>query len=564
MSKPASRHVQGIRPQDVEAARIEQAGLSWLSEQPAVAEALDMAENGAEEKAYEKAVARLSMAIRSLLDLNEERPEPPLKRARSDADAEAQASPGDTSAVAGQSSPADSIAPARCVCVMLLGMRGSGKTSVCSVLHEVIGGIHIHYDGISASSTKRGSRKTYARELRAALARSLAATRRKKGENAEAQKPVADEDNLLLIDRTNILRSQRADAIAELQRLRWHKRGCRTMLVEFSHPNDEMGYGLDGQLSKRYGESHIGLCAGRIEQRGCAHHALKPSARLRTVLQKEAKAMEPILPDEQRHFDSQISVDVSAAPPDVATEIVKAIRERGWLPTLGDTPDWSVKAELAWQLCARAEERWRLGSDTERGTWLAQCRQAQAAEKAVAQAEALRERVAKRAQPQESEPFWMFELPEVRHVLENGAILPPTFSPAESTYVRLLQLPSDGDVARAAEEQGLEQETMEAMQDALESLKGESFEAKMTKILISEKIALALVALPPVVPTACKVPHVVFGMHPRAPEWSVEQLLEKVAAEKNQKDKTVTCIEMPTPRPMKGYIRLHTGQSIQS
>ncbi|CAE7551144.1 unnamed protein product [Symbiodinium sp. CCMP2456] len=38
----------------------------------------------------------------------------------------------------------------------------------------------------------------------------------------------------------------------------------------------------------------------------------------------------------------------------------------------------------------------------------------------------------------------------------------------------------------------------------------------MTKILISEKIALALVALPPVVPTACKVPHVVFGMHPRA------------------------------------------------
>ncbi|CAE7666514.1 unnamed protein product, partial [Symbiodinium necroappetens] len=290
---------------------------------PAVAEALDIAENGAEEKAYEKAVARLSMAIRSLLDLNEERPEPPLKRARSDADAEAQASPGDTSAVAGQSSPADSIAPARCVCVMLLGMRGSGKTSVCSVLHEVIGGIHIHYDGISASSTKRGSRKTYARELRAALARSLAATRRKKGENAEAQKPVADGDNLLLIDRTNILRSQRADAIAELQRLRWHKRGCRTMLVEFSHPNDEMGYGLEGQLSKRYGESHIGLCAGRIEQRGCAHHALKPSARLRTVLQKEAKAMEPILPDEQRHFDSQISVDVSAAPPDVATEIVK-------------------------------------------------------------------------------------------------------------------------------------------------------------------------------------------------------------------------------------------------
>eukprot|EP00439_Symbiodinium_sp_Y106_P007261 s7293_g1.t1 len=121
------------------------------------------------------------------------------------------------------------------------------------------------------------------------------------------------------------------------------------------------------------------------------------------------------------------------------------------------------------------------------------------------------------------------------------------------------------------QEQGLEKETMEAMQDALESLKGESFEAKMTKILISEKIALALVALPPVVPTACKVPHVVFGMHPRAPEWSVEQMLEKVAAEKNQKDtamqttdKTVTCIEMPTPRPMKGFIRLHTGQSIQS
>ncbi|CAE7570878.1 unnamed protein product [Symbiodinium natans] len=514
-----------------------------------------MAEEGKEEKAQEKAIARLSLAIRAILKIEEDpRPEPPLKRARADGDA----SPGDTSAVAGQRSPEDTVTPARCVCVMLLGMRGSGKTAVCNILHEVTGGAHIHYDEIGASSPKKGPRKAYTRELRAALARTLQATRHKKGESPEARQPIGEGDNFLLIDRTNILRSQRMDAIVEMQKLKWKQRGCRTLLVEFVHPNDEMGYALEGQLSKRYGDSHVGLCVSRIEQRGCAHHALKPSARLRTVLQKEAKAMEPVSPEEQRHFDRHVTLDVCLSPPETAAEITKVIRERGWLPTLGSSSDWSIKAELAWQLFTRAEERWRQGMGSERGTWLAQCRQAQAAEKAVAQAEAARARVAGRGQQQAKETFWKFDLPEVRRVLVNFPILPQTFTPAESTFIKLLQLPADGDMERSAQEQGLEKQTMEAMQDALEALRGETFEVKMTRILISETVALALVALPPVVPSANKVPHVVFGMRPGAPEWSVESMLEKVEAEKDSTGKkTVTCTELPTPRPVKGQIQLH-------
>ena len=79
--------------------------------------------------------------------------------------------------------------------------------------------------------------------------------------------------------------------------------------MEFSHWEDVFGYDTGGQLSKRFGERHIALrleiqsrmsmlamivacndamvrCEERIRNRGVAHHALRPSEKLRSVLQK--------------------------------------------------------------------------------------------------------------------------------------------------------------------------------------------------------------------------------------------------------------------------------------
>jgi len=103
-------------------------------------------------------------------------------------------------------------------------------------------------------------------------------------------------------------------------------------------------------------------------------------------------------------------------------------------------------------------------------------------------------------------------MPEVSQVLAQKGILPACFAPADQTFVKLLQVSAGGSDEAAAAKQNLSLEQLQAMKEALEALQGEMFEAHMTKIMISESLACAVVALPPVLPCACKSAHVILGM----------------------------------------------------
>lgn len=528
--------------QALEAFKSEQAALAWLAEQSEVAAALDLAESGEEEKA----VAQLAEAVQELLFAGEDqRIEPAAKCRRVEAGEDA--SPAEalpTGAKEAEVAPA-----ARCVCIVLAGMRGSGKTTLCSVLQKVIGGEHIHFDEIT--KTWPSQRRAFQSSLKKALTKSLSATKsekRSKGLSGTSPQEVADEsedpfapkklsnegDKLVYVDRTHLLSNQRVDIIAVLQKLRWRQRQCRTLLLEFNHSSDVFGYGADGQLSKRFSQNHITLCAERIEARGSAHPVLRPSAKLQGVLRKEAKAAEPPSPAE-------------------ALVVVKELQRLGWLTTVFDSDALSLQVELAWQVYARAQDALRQGTHRTHGTvpdnekherreWLAQCRQA-AEEKAAAQAAAEAKRVGKAV-------CWRFDLPEVKQVLLQRGSLPACFDIRADTVVELLKLPADGDMERTAKEQGLEVDALEAMTDALEALQGETFEVRMTKIVISETMACALVALPPVVPHVGKVPHVILGSRQGVPLASVEDLLKQAEA----KGSSVTCVDLPGSRPLLGRL----------
>ncbi|CAE8643362.1 unnamed protein product [Polarella glacialis] len=373
---------------------------------------------------------------------------------------------------------------------------------------------------------------------------------------------------VVIVDRCHTLKSQRAELVQEIQRLKWRQRACVSMLLEFAHQSDVYGYGADGQLSKRFSEQHVALCAERVESRGAAHHSLIPSPKLRGALQQMARAAEATSTEELRHFDTRLEIDVAKSPPEAAMFVIEAIRAKGWMESLSPMEDLLPKVEVAWQAYQRAEEQWRKGSGSTGSTapqreWLSQCKRAVEAEKAAAKAQegvklavaAEKLRQEQRALGMQPVPCWIFDVPEVSQVLAQRGILPACFVPADAPHVTLLQLTADGDDSAAALQLGLAPEQFAAMREALEALEGEQFEMRMTKIILEESIACAMVSLPPILPCVCRVPHVVLGKRKGASVGNPEMMLEAVKAGSNT---SVTCIDLPTPRPMMGTVRLGT------
>eukprot|EP00438_Fugacium_kawagutii_P018633 Skav224579 [mRNA] locus=scaffold246:204604:205029:- [translate_table: standard] len=114
--------------------------------------------------------------------------------------------------------------------------------------------------------------------------------------------------------------------------------------------------------------------------------------------------------------------------------------------------------------------------------------------------------------------------------------------------VELLKLSEDMEAA--AKEQGLEVDALEAMKDALEALQGETFEVRMTRIIISATAVCALVALPPVVPHVGKVPHVILARLRGASAVPVEDLLGQAEAD----PKSIICIDLPDSKVLRGRL----------
>lgn len=495
--------------------------LAWLLEQSEVVEGIDLLLDGRDDEGKPMLLNVLRPLLREDAVQAENR-----KRPRDELDATVKRSVG----------------PARCVCVVLYGLHGSGKSALCYILREVLGGLVLSYDDIVAKHGKSG-RQAFLDELRGALSKSLAAADRDQNER------------ILFVDRCNTLRSQRSEILQELRRVQWRKKGGRVLLVDFSHSADSFGY-AHGQISKRSSEQHLALCTQRVESRGAAHPSVHPSPKLRGMIHGAAKAAEVPSAEELVAFDGRVSADIVQSPLESSLRVVEELRGLRWLEKLRTAQELRPRIELTWQAYQRAESQWRAGeavSAAERqNEWLAQCRRALEAEKAKERARA----VGGTGQQEAQVPlYYKIDLPEVSKVLTQRGILPTTFTPVEDPHATLLYL-GNGDDALAAQKAGISIEQFSGMREALEALQGEEFEVKMMEIVIEENVAVAVVSLPPIVPCANKVPHVTLGTKPGVPPRYANEILEEV---KQGRKEGVTSIPLPTPRPFKGRISLEMG-----
>lgn len=155
--------------------------------------------------------------------------------------------------------------------------------------------------------------------------------------------------------------------------------------------------------------------------------------------------------------------------------------------------------------------------------------------------------------------YWKIDLPEVKKVLEKRGILPEHFVIVEHPHVTLLYLGASPDEV-AAKKSELSLAQFNGMREALEALEGEEFEVRMTQIVIEERVACAVVSLPPIVPCTSKVPHVTLGTKMGVPPNFANEVLEDVKAGRTE---GITIINLPAPRPLRGAVSLHHSSPVE-
>lgn len=454
--------------------------------------------------------------------------------------------------------------PATCICFITAGLHGCGKSTLCNILAEVLGGTWLNADETALKSPPSGGtnstaqRKLFAKEVRTVLGASVA-------------KPDRDDSvSLVFLDRSNMLKLHRSDLLQELTWVRWKKRGGKVLLINFTHSADSFGYGADGQLSKRLSEQHVALCAGRIERRGKAHSSLFPSTKLRGFLQSTAKSAEEPKPEEVVQFDARVDVDVAQSAPEIARSVIKSLRSLDWLPNLPKDEDLQPRTDVAWQAYHRAEELLRQGQGAEgnrsqlQEEWIAQCRSVSQADRekrahqqaqlkaAQSWARCNKEIQATSGTNGES-VIWKIDLPEVKAVLSQKGMLPASIVPREKPHAVLLQLNADGTLKQVTGQNvaNVNADKVSSLTEALEALEGEEIQVRMTEIVIEESVACGIIDLPGIVPCCVKYPHVLLGAKAGVADDNALELLTRV---KEGYCPGATTLEMPKPRPLVGRL----------
>ncbi|CAK9052065.1 EF-hand domain-containing protein [Durusdinium trenchii] len=156
------------------------------------------------------------------------------------------------------------------------GLMGSGKSTICRMLRHLLQGTWINQDEFSHLG--KGAKKAFL----AAIA-----------------KAAADETvPALLVDKINTMKQHREEIMDAM-----HK-GCpgETVFVQVKHPDD----------SATHWEHTLRLCESRIAKRGDGHRTLKAKTpQLKMILQRTVKGAEPLSKDEIRHLRGLLTVDMT-------------------------------------------------------------------------------------------------------------------------------------------------------------------------------------------------------------------------------------------------------------
>jgi len=149
--------------------------------------------------------------------------------------------------------------------------------------------------------------------------------------------------------------------------------------------------------------------------------------------------------------------------------------------------------------------------------------------------------------------YWQLSIPEISRVTSKRGILPSTFTPVDKPHVTLLYVGGESTDEAAAKKAGVTVDQLRDLRERLQSMEGDSFEVKVTQIVIEESVAVAVVSLPPTIPCANKFPHVTLALQAGAVARASHDVLEDVQAGRTD---GINVMPLPTPRPMRGTLSL--------
>lgn len=180
--------------------------------------------------------------------------------------------------------------------LVVAGLMGSGKSTLCRMLAHLLGGVWVNQDEFS--HLKKGAKRAFLAEI-ASVAN-------------DKKVPV------LIVDKINTMRQHRTEIIEAM------RRGASgdIVFVQLAHPDDQPGR-LDRQLQ---------LCLSRIRARGDGHRTLMGNdPQLQRILRMTAGGVEAMQQDELELFSAQFTVDMTLAPVQTVTRLLADLDNDGFL-----------------------------------------------------------------------------------------------------------------------------------------------------------------------------------------------------------------------------------------
>lgn len=158
--------------------------------------------------------------------------------------------------------------------LVVAGLMGSGKSTICRMLRHLFEGCWINQDEFSHLG--KGAKKAFL---------------------AAIEKAAADETlPVLLVDKINTMKQHREEIVNAMNR---GKPG-NLVFIQVKHPAD----------GDRWDQT-LRLCESRIAKRGEGHHTLKASPQLRGILQRTVNSAEAMDKDELSKFRGVLKVDMT-------------------------------------------------------------------------------------------------------------------------------------------------------------------------------------------------------------------------------------------------------------
>eukprot|EP00930_Biecheleria_cincta_P059642 TRINITY_DN45356_c0_g1_i1.p1 TRINITY_DN45356_c0_g1~~TRINITY_DN45356_c0_g1_i1.p1 ORF type:complete len:960 (-),score=156.09 TRINITY_DN45356_c0_g1_i1:78-2957(-) len=170
------------------------------------------------------------------------------------------------------------------------GLMGSGKSTLCRMLRHLLGGTWVNQDEFSHLG--KGAKRAF-----------LAEVKRASGD---------DSTPVVLVDKINTLRQHRDDI---LQAMESGGRGD-IVFVQLRHPQDKPGSWVHCTE----------LCEARIRSRGEGHRTLKgTNPKLRGILQGTAKDVQAMAEDERRRFAEVVTADMTLSPVSLVMQLLSEL-----------------------------------------------------------------------------------------------------------------------------------------------------------------------------------------------------------------------------------------------